>query len=80
MNLRDRITWQEEENKITFIVENDWVNADIGCGGRELAIFLANILDVARRILKDADFPEELENKIIATWKDNIKDFTKKRK
>ena len=56
------------------------MNADIGCGGRELAIFLANILDVARRILKDADFPEELENKIIATWKDNIKDFTKKRK
>lgn len=80
MNFRDRITWEEKKNTITFIVNGESADADVDCGGRELAQFLANIVSIAGRMLEEADFPDEVEDKILATWKKNIRDFTKKRK
>lgn len=80
MNLRNRITWEEEKNTITFIVNEESADADVNCGGRELAQFLVNIVNIAGRMLEEADFPDEVEDKILATWKKNIRDFTKKRK
>ena len=80
MNFRDRITGEEEKSTITFTVEEDSADADVNCGWRELAQFLANIVNISARMMKNAEFPEELEQKIINTWKKNIRDLAPKKK
>lgn len=84
MSFRDRITWAHEqeaqEDKVIFTIEESWTSVDCDCDGRKLANFLANIVDLASHMLEDADYPEELENKIINLWKKNLRDLTAKRK
>lgn len=77
MNFRDRLIPQKEEDQsyIKFVLDEDWANLESYCSKHELANFLGNLVDIAKRIIKDEELPDEWADRIYHRWRQDMRDL-----
>lgn len=75
MNLRDRLVPnKDEQGYIRFDIKEDNADCEVDCSGKELANWLANIVRISVKMMKE-NFGEETQKKIIGQRMSDLKDL-----
>lgn len=75
MTLRDRLVpHKDEQSYIRFDIENDNADCEVNCSGQELANWLANIVNISAKLMRD-NFEEETQKKILDKRMSDLKDL-----
>lgn len=75
MNLRDKLVPnKDEQSYIRFDIDWDNVDCKVYCTGHELADWLANIVNISAKLMKD-NFNEETQKKILSNRMSDLKDL-----
>lgn len=75
MNLRDRLVpHKDEQSYIRFDIEDDNADCEMNCTGEELANWLANVVNISIKMMKD-NFGDSIQKKIISKWALDLKDL-----
>jgi hypothetical protein len=75
MNVRDRLVpHKDEDSYIRFDLNDDNADCEINCTNHELAGWLANIVNISLKIMKD-NFKEDIQKKIISKRASDLEDL-----
>lgn len=75
MNLRDRLVPnKDEQSYIRFDIKEDNADCEVDCSGKELANWLANIVHISVKLMRD-NFGEETQKKIVGQRISDLKDL-----
>ena len=75
MNLRDRLVPnKDEQSYIKFDLNDDNADCEVNCTNHELADWLANIVAISLKMMKD-NFGEETQKQIIGKRMSDLKDL-----
>lgn len=75
MNFRDRLVpHKDEDSYIRFDIEDDNADCEVNCTNHELANWLANIVRISLKMMKDS-FEEDTQKKIISKRVSDLKDL-----
>lgn len=75
MNLRDRLVPnKDDQSYIRFDIEDDNADCEVNCTGQELANWLANIVRISVKMMKE-NFGEETQKKILGKRMSDLKDL-----
>ena len=75
MNLRDRLVPnKDEQSYIKFDIEDDNADCEVNCTSQELANWLANIVHISVKLMRE-NFGEETQKKIVGQRISDLKDL-----
>lgn len=75
MSLRDRLVPnKDEQSYIKFDIEDDNADCEVNCSSQELANWLANIVRISVKMMRD-NFEEETQKKILGKRMSDLKDL-----
>lgn len=75
MDFRDRLVpHKDEDSYIRFDLNDDNADCEVNCTNHELAGWLANIVRISLKMMKD-NFEEDTQKKIISNRVSDLKDL-----
>ena len=75
MDFRDRLVpHKDEDSYIRFDLKDDNADCEVNCTNHELACWLANIVRISLKMMKD-NFEEDTQKKIISKRVSDLKDL-----